>query len=75
MAPIVHGLEAEYSGKINFVYLDIDDEENDAFKEALGYRVQPHFFLLDDEGKIISQWLGRVTEEQFRSEFDKALNE
>ena len=33
MAPIVHGLEVEYFGVINFVYLDIDDKGNSEFSE------------------------------------------
>jgi hypothetical protein len=73
MAPIVHGLEAEYDGKVKFSYLDIDDPANDEFKRALGYRVQPHFFLLDEGGNILNQWLGRVSAEEFSKSFDAAL--
>jgi len=73
MAPIVHGLEAEYTDQINFVYLDIDDPANDQFKQALGYRVQPHFYLLDGNGEIIQQWLGNVSAADFRASFDAAL--
>lgn len=74
MAPIVHGLEAEYSDRMNFVYLDIDDPDTDPFKSALGYRVQPHLFLVDEHGKIIQQWLGRVSEADLRQAFENALD-
>ena len=70
MAPIVHGLEIEYFGKIKFAYLDIDDPANEEFKKALGYRVQPHLFLLDGEGNIIQQWVGRVSADELRAVFD-----
>jgi thioredoxin-like negative regulator of GroEL len=73
MAPIVHGLEAEYSERIKFSYLDIDDPASDPFKSQLGYRVQPHIFLLDGEGKVLQQWLGYTTEETLRQAFDQAL--
>jgi len=73
MAPIVHGLEAEYHDRINVVYLDIDDPANDSFKQALGYRFQPHFFLLDGDGKILVQWVGSVKGEEFRAAIDTAL--
>ncbi len=73
MAPIVHGLEAEYYDKINLVYLDIDDPANDVFKRELGYRFQPHFFLLDGEGNILEQWLGSVRGQDFRTAIDSAL--
>ena len=73
MAPIVHGLEVEYAGEINFVYLDIDDPGNDKFKNDLGFRYQPHFLLIDGEGNIIQQWLGPVTADQFREAFASSL--
>jgi hypothetical protein len=56
----VHGLEAEWGGQVNFVYLDIDDPAVEPFKRQLGYRVQPHMFLLDGEGAVLEQWLGFV---------------
>jgi hypothetical protein len=73
MAPIVHGLEAQYSDRMNFVYLDIDDPDNDQFKEALDYRYQPHLFLLDEDGKVLKQWLGRASGEELESAFKAAL--
>jgi thiol-disulfide isomerase/thioredoxin len=69
MAPVVHGLEQEWGEQIRFVYLDIDDPRTDPFKEALGYRVQPHFFLLDAEGRAVEQWLGPVSPEELTSAF------
>ena len=58
MAPVVHGLEAKYAGQINFVYLDIDDPNTNPFKSQLGYRYQPHLFLLDGAGNVLQQWVG-----------------
>ena len=63
----MHGLEAEYGDEVNFVYLDIDDAANDAFKQALGYRYQPHIFLLDGDGNILTQWVGPVTREELEN--------
>jgi hypothetical protein len=62
MAPVVHGLEARYTGQIDFVYLDIDDPNTSSFKSQLGYRYQPHFFLLDGAGNIVMQWVGTTSE-------------
>ena len=75
MAPVVHGLEAEYSDKVKFVFLDVDDPTNDEFKRTLGFRGQPQFFLLDENGEIIQQWLGSVSVEGFRTAFDEALSQ
>lgn len=73
MAPIVHGLEAEYAGKVSFVYLDIDDPANDSFKEALGYRYQPHIFLLDEEGRIVNQWVGPVARDELSAALESLV--
>jgi hypothetical protein len=73
MAPIVHGLEAQYDNRMQFSYLDIDDARNDQFKQALKYRAQPHLFLLDADGNIVQQWLGRVSAEELAAAFDRAL--
>ena len=73
MAPVVHGLEDEYFDRMNFAYLDIDDPDNQAFMQQLGFRYQPQFFLLDASGNIIEQWVGRVAPETLSHAFDNAL--
>jgi thioredoxin-related protein len=66
----VHGLEVKWNQEIDFVYLDIDDSRTSEFKRALGYRYQPHIFLLDGNGTVLEQWVGyvegEVLEEAFR---------
>ncbi len=73
MAPIVHGLEAEYYGQVNFVYLDIDDAANEEFKRYFGFRYQPQYFLIDGAGNILQQWAGSVSADDFRQAFESAL--
>lgn len=73
MKPIVHGLEAKYSDRMNFVYLDIDDPATASLKADLGYIGQPQYILVDDDGKITQQWFGFVPEKEFISTFDSIL--
>ncbi len=73
MQPIVHGLEAKYRDRILFTSLDIDDPNTSSFKQALRYRVQPEFFLLDGQGHVVKEWLGAVTAEEFAAAFDSVL--
>ena len=73
MAPVVHGLEAEYFDTVNFAYLDIDDPANADFKRDLNFRVQPQFFLLNENGEVIQQWFGSVSADVFRGAFDANL--
>jgi hypothetical protein len=73
MAPMVHGLEAEYSGKIKFSFLDADDPNTDAFQRALGFAYQPEFYLLDAEGNVLKKFIGFVSQEDFTAEFAKYI--
>lgn len=75
MAPVVHGLEAEYYGKIKFTFLDVDDAANDEFKRILGYRGQPQFLLLDGKGEILQEWYGSTSVVSFRKAFEEHLKQ
>ena len=68
----MHGLEAEWGEQVDFVYLDIDDSATEPFKRQLGYRVQPHMFLLDGGGQILEQWLGFVDAATLEAAFQQA---
>lgn len=69
----MHGLEAEYADRLNFVYLDIDDPATDSFKAELGYRYQPHLFLLDAQGNLTREWVGPVSREELAAAFEEVL--
>jgi thioredoxin-like negative regulator of GroEL len=71
MAPIVHGLERQYGGAVDFLYLDIEDPATVAARERLGFLATPHFFLLDGEGAVVGEWRGV----QDRSVLEDALRE
>jgi hypothetical protein len=73
MAPIVHGLEAKYDGKIKFSYLDVDDSRTDGFQRALGFGYQPEFYLLDGDGNVLQKWIGAVSQDQFEAAFAQYL--
>ena len=71
MAPMVHGLEAKYYGKIKFSYLDADDPNTLDFQEALGFYYQPEIYLLDQDGNVLKKWVGYTSEQQLEEEFAK----
>lgn len=73
MAPIMHDLDARYNSRMNFIYLDIDDPATANLKKSLGFRTEPHFFLLDAQGKILKQWQGQVTSEELEAAIQAAL--
>ena len=69
MAPMVHGLEAKYFGKIKFNYLDADDPNTFDIQSALGFRYQPEIYLLDGNGNLLKKWVGYTSEQDFESVF------
>ena len=70
MKPIVHGLEAEYWGQIDFVYLDIDDPANQAMMQKHGFTSQPLFVFISADGVEIDRWFGYTSVDAFRQAFD-----
>lgn len=73
MAPMVHGLEAKYFGRIKFTYLDADDANTFDFQRTLGFLYQPEFYLLDSEGNVLQKWVGYTSKEEFETVFAQYL--
>jgi thioredoxin-related protein len=73
MAPMVHGLEAKYYGKVKFAFLDADDPQTDQFQRDLGFYYQPEFYLLDANGNVLKKFVGYVSQEEFEAEFAKHI--
>jgi hypothetical protein len=73
MAPMVHGLEAKYFGRIAFSYLDADDPRTDGFQRALGFYYQPELYLLDANGNVLKKWVGYVQEADLEAAFAQYL--
>jgi thioredoxin-like negative regulator of GroEL len=73
MAPIMNKLEQQYQGRINFVYMDVDDPRTATFRRELRYKAEPYYVLIDGQGKMLKQWGGYVKEEDFRQVFDAVL--
>ena len=73
MAPMVHGLEAKYFGKIKFSYLDADDPQTDDFQRTLGFHYQPELYLLDPDGNVLKKWVGYTEPQDLETVFGKYL--
>ena len=71
MAPMVHGLEAKYYGRIQFTFLNADDIGTEPFQRALGFYYQPEFYLLDGSGNVLQKWVGYTDETEFEEAFAK----
>ena len=70
---MVHGLEAEYFGRIKFAFLDADDSRTEEFQRALGFQYQPELYLLDANGNVLKKFVGYTSEDKLRSAFAEHL--
>ena len=73
MKPIVHGLEAEYWGEVDFVYVDREAGANQNIVEQYGIFGQPVFILIAPDGSEIQRWFGRVDAGTLASALDGVL--
>jgi len=73
MAPMVHGLEAKYFGRIKFSFLDADDPATMEFQRTLGFRYQPELYLLDADGNVLQKFVGFVLQEELEAAFGQVL--
>lgn len=56
ISPLFHQLEEKYSGKVNFVSVDVDADSETAMKYAV--EAMPTFVFLDADGKEVDRLVG-----------------
>ncbi len=63
MIPMVHGLQKRYAGKVDFVYLNAEDDRTAAMRDKYEFVGTPQFVLLDAQGRQVGKQLfGLLTE-------------
>ncbi|MBN1965082.1 MAG: thioredoxin family protein [Anaerolineae bacterium] len=73
MRPIVHGLEGEYWGRVDFVYIDREAGPNQSLTQQFGVRSQPILVLLSPSGEELQRWFGSVSADDLRAALDGVL--
>ena len=74
MAPVVHGLEIEYWGEVDFAYLDIQDPATQEFRNQFGFRYQPYLVFVDGEGNVIGDAIGYQDEANLRAKIEQLVS-
>ena len=64
MIPMVHGLEKRYAGRIDFVYLNSEDEDTAAARDKYEFVGTPQFVLVDAKGGQVGKQLYGLLEER-----------
>lgn len=60
---MVHGLQKRYAGKIDFIYLNAEDDRTAAARAKYEFVGTPQFVLLDASGRQVGQaLLGMIDE-------------
>jgi thioredoxin-like negative regulator of GroEL len=73
MRPVIEKLEKEYSDRIRFVMVDVDDPEARELVSIAGVRAIPlTIFVTSPDGQA-QQWVGARPESDLREAFDEAL--
>lgn len=72
--PDVHTVEAEYWGRVDFVYLDREADANEPVVEQFGIFGQPVLILLDADGNEVQRWFGAMRGDELRAALDAFLS-
>lgn len=75
MAPVVHGLEQRYRGRVDFLYLDVKDPRNAAATKRLGFVSTPHFFFLRADGTMTETMQGVVPSDSVARALERLTND
>lgn len=73
MAPVVHGLEQEYRGRVDFLYLDVSDPRNRTAASRLGFKSTPHFFFLREDGTALTAMQGVVPRDSLTGALNRLI--
>jgi hypothetical protein len=63
MLPMVHGLQKRYEGKVDFVYLNAEDEGTAAVRDKYEFVGTPQFVLVDPRGRQVGKQLFGLLDE------------
>lgn len=66
MTPIVNGLEDEFEGRAAVLRLDANVPENERLQAGYGMRGHPTFLVLDENGAVFAQFIGKQTADTLR---------
>ncbi|MDQ3248557.1 MAG: hypothetical protein M3Q45_05040 [Chloroflexota bacterium] len=75
MQPIVHGLEAEFAGRIAFEQYDANTEKGQATMATYGLRAHPSYVVVALDGKRLWSFMGQMSAEALRAELRQYVAE
>ncbi len=73
MKPVVNRLEEEYTGRVDFRALNIDEAVNDEAKVQYKFIGQPQFIVVGSDGEVIVSRNGIQRYDTLKADIEKAL--
>ncbi len=73
MKKVFEQLLPDYQGKVRFISIDVDDEENQELCEEWGIQFIPATFIIDREGKLSYKNIGFFPVEDLIKELDRVV--
>lgn len=73
MKKVFDRLQPEYQGKVRFIAIDVDAEENQELAMAWGIQYIPATFILNRKGEINYENIGFFPEEDLKKELDRVV--
>ena len=70
----MHGLEREFKGRVDFLYLHVGEARNAPMKVRLGFKSTPHVILLSSEGAKVREFVGAIDAEPLRTALTALLD-
>ena len=75
MAPKVSSLKEQYEKDINFVFLNVDNQRWDSYIRKFNVNGIPQVNLFDNNGNLVSTFIGKQEELKIRDSIDKLESE
>ncbi len=69
----MRGLEETFTGRIEFVRLNLDDRDLDNTRRQLGITAQAQYVLVNAGGEIVGRWWGIIDDSALTNELERLL--
>lgn len=66
-------LQPEYTGKVRFISIDVDDEDNAALVKKYQIRYIPTTYIINCKGTVSYHQVGIVSEDELKKELNKVV--
>lgn len=67
----MHGLERQFSGQVDFLYLHVGEPRTSDAKDRLGFKSTPHIVLLRADGSKVREFIGVIEEGELKQALDE----